>query len=211
MIILLDNYDSFTWNLWHFLQELGSEVKIVKNDELSVDNIISLKPNGLVISPGPGIPENAGVTIELIKKVKSLFPIFGVCLGHQAINNAFGGKLLRLSPPIHGKLSKVEHNQQGVFKNINDKEFEVTRYHSLAADPKFLPNELTITASSKDGVIMGLMHKKLKIYGVQFHPESVLSLNGYRIISSFLSECGYKILAENQFKFLEQKLVGHIK
>ena len=211
MIILLDNYDSFTWNLWHFLQELGSKVKIVKNDELSVDNIISMKPNGLVISPGPGIPENAGVTIELIKKVKSLFPIFGVCLGHQAINNAFGGKLLRLSPPIHGKLSKVEHNQQGVFKNINDKEFEVTRYHSLAADPKFLPKELFITASSKDGVIMGLMHKKFKIYGVQFHPESVLSLNGYRIISSFLSECGYKILAENQFKFLEQKLVGHIK
>ena len=211
MIILLDNYDSFTWNLWHFLQELGSEVIIVKNDELSVDNIISMKPNGLVISPGPGIPENAGVTIELIKKVKSLFPIFGVCLGHQAINNAFGGKLLRLSPPIHGKLSKVEHNQQGVFKNINDKEFEVTRYHSLAADPKFLPKELFITASSKDGVIMGLMHKKFKIYGVQFHPESVLSLNGYRIISSFLSECGYKILAENQFKFLEQKLVGHIK
>ena len=211
MIILLDNYDSFTWNLWHFLQELGSKVKIVKNDELSVDNIISMKPNGLVISPGPGIPENAGVTIELIKKVKSLFPIFGVCLGHQAINNAFGGKLLRLSPPIHGKLSKVEHNQQGVFKNINDKEFEVTRYHSLAADPKFVPKELIITASSKNGVIMGLMHKKFKIYGVQFHPESVLSLNGYRIISSFLSECGYKILAENQFKFLEQKLVGHIK
>ena len=170
-----------------------------------------MKPNGLVISPGPGIPENAGITIELIKKVKSLFPIFGVCLGHQAINNAFGGKLLRLSPPIHGKLSKVEHNQQGVFKNINDKEFEVTRYHSLAADPKFLPKELIITASSKDGVIMGLMHKKLKIYGVQFHPESVLSLNGYRIISSFLSECGYKILEENQFKFLEQKLVGNIK
>lgn len=211
MIILLDNYDSFTWNLWHFLQELGSEVKIVKNDELSVENIISMKPNGLVISPGPGIPENAGVTIELIKKVKSLFPIFGVCLGHQAINNAFGGKLLRLSPPIHGKLSNVEHNQQGVFKNINDKEFEVTRYHSLAADPKFLPKELFITASSKDGVIMGLMHKKFKIYGVQFHPESVLSLNGYRIISSFLSECGYKILEENQFKFLEQKLVGNIK
>ena len=211
MIILLDNYDSFTWNLWHFLQELGSEVIIVKNDELSVDNIISMKPNGLVISPGPGIPENAGVTIELIKKVKSLFPIFGVCLGHQAINNAFGGKLLRLSPPIHGKLSKLEHNQQGVFKNINDKEFEVTRYHSLAADPKYLPKELIITASSKDSVIMGLMHKKFKIYGVQFHPESVLSLNGYRIISSFLSECGYKILAENQFKFLEQKLVGHIK
>ena len=170
-----------------------------------------MKPNGLVISPGPGIPENAGVTIELIKKAKSLFPIFGVCLGHQAINNAFGGKLLRLSPPIHGKLSKVELNQQGVFKNINDKEFEVTRYHSLAADPKFLPKELFITASSKDGVIMGLMHKKFKIYGVQFHPESVMSLNGYRIISSFLSECGYKILAENQFKFLEQKLVGHIK
>ena len=211
MIILLDNYDSFTWNLWHFLQELGSEVKIVKNDELSVDNIISMKPNGLVISPGPGIPENAGVTIELIKKVKSLFPIFGVCLGHQAINNAFGGKLLRLSPPIHGKLSKVEHNQQGVFKNINDKEFDVTRYHSLASDPKFLPKELIITASSKDGVIIGLMHKKFKIYGVQFHPESVLSLNGYRIISSFLSECGYQILEENQFKFLEQKLVGHIK
>ena len=211
MIILLDNYDSFTWNLWHFLHELGSEVKIVKNDELSSDKIISMKPKGLMISPGPGIPENAGITIELIKKAKNLFPIFGVCLGHQAINNAFGGKLLRLSPPVHGKLSLVKHNQKAVFKNLKDKEFEATRYHSLASDPKFFPKELIITATTKDGVIMGLMHTKFKIYGVQFHPESVLSLNGYRIIASFLEECGYKKLKENKFQFLEKKLVGNIK
>ena len=211
MIILLDNYDSFTWNLWHFLQELGAEVKIVKNDELSPDEIISMKPNGLVISPGPGIPENAGITIELIKKVKNSFPIFGVCLGHQAINNAFGGKLLRLSPPIHGKLSIIKHNHQGVFKDLKEEEFEVTRYHSLAANPKIFPKQLIITASTKDGVIMGLMHSKFNIYGVQFHPESVLSLNGYRIISSFLKKCGYKTLAENKFKYLEKKLAGNIK
>ena len=211
MIILLDNYDSFTWNLWHFLQELGSEVKVVKNDELSANEIISMQPKGLVISPGPGTPENAGITIELIKKIKNSFPIFGVCLGHQAINNAFGGKLLRLSPPIHGKLSIIKHNHQGVFKDLKEEEFEVTRYHSLAANPKIFPKQLIITASTKDGVIMGLMHSQFNIYGVQFHPESVLSLNGYRIISSFLKKCGYKTIAENKFKYLEHKLVGNIQ
>ena len=210
MIILLDNYDSFTWNLWHFLQEIGANVKIVKNDELTINDIISLNPSGLVISPGPGVPENAGITIELIKETKNLFPIFGVCLGHQAINNAFGGKLKRLSPPIHGKLSKIYHNNEGIFKSLKNKNFIVTRYHSLVADPNKLPKELIITAKTNDGIIMGLMHQSLKIYGVQFHPESVLSLNGYRILSSFLFDCGYKSLSEKKFQYLEKKLIGNI-
>ena len=210
MIILLDNYDSFTWNLWHFLKEIGAEVKIVKNDELTARQITSLKPAGLVISPGPGIPENAGVTIELIKSAKKMFPIFGVCLGHQAINNAFGGQLKRLDPPIHGKLSEIFHNNDGIFKSIKNKSFKVTRYHSLVANPKTVPKDLIVTASTKDGTIMGLMHKYLKIYGVQFHPESVLSLNGYRILSSFLLDCGYDILSEEKFNFLEKKLIGNI-
>ena len=210
MIILLDNYDSFTWNLWHFLQEIGANVKIFKNDELTIDDIISLNPSGLVISPGPGVPENAGITIELIRETKKLFPIFGVCLGHQAINNAFGGKLKRLIPPIHGKLSKIYHNNEGIFKSLKNKNFIVTRYHSLVADPNKLPKELIITAKTNDGIIMGLMHQSLKIYGVQFHPESVLSLNGYRILSSFLFDCGYKSLSENKFQYLEKKLIGNI-
>ena len=187
MIILLDNYDSFTWNLWHFLQELGSEVKVVKNDELSADEIISMQPKGLVISPGPGTPENAGITIELIKKIKNSFPIFGVCLGHQAINNAFGGKLLRLSPPIHGKLSIIKHNHQGVFKDLKEEEFEVTRYHSLAANPKIFPKQLIITASTKDGVIMGVQHKKFNVHGVQFHPESIKTKFGMKILRNFIN------------------------
>jgi len=210
MIILLDNYDSFTWNLWHFLQEIGANVKIIKNDELTIDEIISLNPSGLVISPGPGVPENAGITVELIKEAKTLFPIFGVCLGHQAINNAFGGKLKRLNPPIHGKLSKIHHNNEGVFKSLKNKSFIVTRYHSLVADPYEFPKELIITAKTNDGIIMGLMHQSLKIYGVQFHPESVLSLYGYRILSSFLLDCGYKSLSEDKFQFLEKKLIGNI-
>ena len=165
---LIENASRFAENISIFGKKQNEVIEILVDDD------------------GPGIPENAGITIELIKKVKGLFPIFGVCLGHQAINNAFGGKLLRLSPPIHGKLSKVEHNQQGVFKNINDKEFEVTRYHSLAADPKFFPKELIITASSKDGVIMGLMHKKYQNHGVQFHPESINTKVGMKIIKNFV-------------------------
>jgi len=210
MIVLIDNYDSFTWNLWHFLKEIGANVRIIKNDELSVDEIISLKPSGLIISPGPGIPENAGITVELIRTTKNLFPIFGVCLGHQAINNAFGGKLKKLSPPMHGKLSKIHHNNEGVFKSLKNKCFTVTRYHSLIADPNKFSKELIITAKTSDGVIMGLMHQKLKIYGVQFHPESVLSSNGYRILSAFLLDCGYKLLSEDKFQFLEKKLIGNM-
>ena len=210
MVILLDNYDSFTWNLWHFLKEIGAKVKIIKNDELTVNQIISLKPSGLVISPGPGIPENSGVTIELIRSAKHLFPIFGVCLGHQAINNAFGGQLKKLSPPIHGKLSEIFHNNDGVFKFIKKKNFKVTRYHSLVVDPNKVSEDLIVTANTRDGTIMGLMHKYLKIYGVQFHPESVLSLYGYRILSSFLLDCGYDILSEEKFNHLEKKLVGNI-
>ena len=211
MIILIDNYDSFTWNLWHFLRELGSNVKIIRNDEDKINDILSLKPKGIVISPGPGIPENAGIAIDLIKSARTLCPILGVCLGHQAINNAFGGKLKRLDPPVHGKLSNINHNKKGIFDLINNKNFQVTRYHSLVADPENLPNELSITAKTDEGIIMGLIHNELKIYGVQFHPESVLSANGYRIISSFLIKCGYKATNEAKFQSLENKLTGNVK
>ena len=186
MIILLDNYDSFTWNLWHFLQELGSEVKIVKNDELSVDNIISMKPNGLVISPGPGIPENAGVTIELIKKAKSLFPIFGVCLGHQCIGSTFGATVGYAGEVKHGKISEITHDGKGIFKNIKNP-LKVVRYHSLSIDENTLPKELEISARSESGVIMGVRHKNYNIEGIQFHPESIFTEYGKEMINNFLN------------------------
>ena len=211
MIILLDNYDSFTWNLWHFLNELGAIVKVVKNDQLSPKQIIDLNPKGLVISPGPGVPENAGITLKLIDRSQNKFPILGVCLGHQSICVAFGGKLIRLSPPIHGKISTITHKNEGIFDLIPSMSFQVTRYHSLAIDPDDLPNDLKITAISDDNVIMGLMHNELQIHGVQFHPESVLSMYGYRILSSFLRKCGYDIKNINEFINLENKLIGSIQ
>ena len=211
MIVLIDNYDSFTWNLWHFLKELGANVKVIRNNKFTSDEIIQMNPSGIIISPGPCTPKEAGVCLSLIEKAKSKFPILGVCLGHQAIGMAFESTLIKLNPPIHGKISKIYHNNEGIFDLVPEHEFDITRYHSLAIDPKNIGKDLFITSWTKDNVIMGIKHKKYDIYGVQFHPESVLSKYGYRIISSFLNKCGFKKIISKDFQLLEKKLIGHLK
>ena len=189
MILLIDNYDSFTWNLWHFLSDLGAEVKTIRNDELSVSDVIAMKPDGIVISPGPCTPDKAGICIPLINAAAGVIPILGVCLGHQAIGAAFGATISRIDPPVHGKLSFVQHDGQGVFAGC-DPRFAVSRYHSLVISPGTMPDDLIITASTNNGVIMGVQHKTHPIFGVQFHPESIASENGYRILANFLSVTG---------------------
>ena len=204
MIILIDNYDSFTWNLWHFLSDLGEEVITVRNNTLTVMEIIKMAPAGIVISPGPGRPEQAGVCEELIKEVAPNIPILGVCLGHQSIATAFGGSLRLVSPPVHGKLSLIEHKNKGIFEGL-EQSFSVTRYHSLVVDKQNLPDELEVTAQTADGLIMGLQHRTYHCMGVQFHPESIASVGGYRILANFLSKAGKKIIAETLIKKLEKQ------
>ena len=207
MIILIDNYDSFTWNLWHFLSDLGAEVKTIRNDVLTVEEILALKPSGLVFSPGPGVPADAGIMVDLIKAAPASLPIMGVCLGHQAICTAFGGKLKHFSPPMHGKLSYISHEEQGLFEGIEE-EFVVTRYHSLLADENHLPACLEITATTKDGKIMGLQHKDRPVFGVQFHPESIASKGGYRLLGAFLGLTGQNNLPdEEEMRRLESQLL----
>ena len=185
MIVLIDNYDSFTWNLWHFLSELGANVKVVRNDEISIKDLKKINPEGIIISPGPGIPSDAGNIEKIIKNLHHKIPFLGVCLGHQAIFTTFGGKLKHISPPMHGKLSTINHFNDGIFKNL-PQNFVATRYHSLVADEKTLPNCLLITALTKDKTIMGLQHKNLPIFGIQFHPESIASSQGYKLLYNFL-------------------------
>ena len=207
MIILIDNYDSFTWNLWHFLSDLGAEVKTIRNDAMTVEEILTLKPNGLVLSPGPGVPADAGIMVELIKAAPANLPIMGVCLGHQAICTAFGGKLKNFSPPMHGKLSYIKHKEQGIFEGIEE-EFVVTRYHSLLADENHFPACLEITATTKDSKIMALQHEDRPVYGVQFHPESIASKGGYRLLRAFLGVTGQNYLPnEKEIRRLESQLL----
>ena len=207
MIILIDNYDSFTWNLWHFLSDLGAEVKTIRNDTMTVEEILVLKPSGLVLSPGPGVPANAGIMVGLIRAAPANLPIMGVCLGHQAICTAFGGKLKHFLPPMHGKLSYIKHEEQGIFKGI-EREFVVTRYHSLLADENHLPACLEVTATTKDGKIMGLQHQDRPIFGVQFHPESIASKGGYRLLRAFLDLTGQNQLPdEEEMRRLESQLL----
>ena len=208
MIILIDNYDSFTWNLWHFLSDLGAEVTTIRNDAKSSDEIFAMKPSGLVLSPGPGVPADAGILVDLIKAAPASLPIMGVCLGHQAICTAFGGKLKHFSPPMHGKLSCITHQNQGIFEGI-DSQFVVTRYHSLLADEAYLPNCLDITAATADGKIMGLQHQSRPIHGVQFHPESIASASGYRLLRAFLTLTGQnKLPDEAEMLRLESQLLA---
>ena len=208
MIILIDNYDSFTWNLWHFLSDLGAEVITIRNDAKSVEEILAMQPSGLVLSPGPGVPADAGILVDLIKAAPSSLPIMGVCLGHQAICTAFGGKLKHFSPPMHGKLSFITHQNQGIFEGI-DSEFVVTRYHSLLADEAYLPDCLNITAATADGKIMGLQHQSRPIHGVQFHPESIASAGGYRLLRAFLALTGQnKLPDEAEMLRLESQLLA---
>ena len=185
MILLLDNYDSFTYNLAQYLGELGCTVEVHRNDKISVEQIVQRKPERIVISPGPCTPREAGISLELIQKLAGKFPILGVCLGHQAIGEAFGGKVVRAAKLFHGKTSEIQHDRKGIFRDLPNP-FVATRYHSLIVDAKSLPRELQITAQTADGTIMGLRHRKFAIEGVQFHPESVLTDSGKRVLNNFL-------------------------
>jgi anthranilate synthase component II len=190
MIILIDNYDSFTWNLYHFLGDLGADTVVHRNDKISVGQVISSRPEAIVISPGPGTPSQAGIIVDLIKQAAGDIPIFGVCLGQQAIGEAFGGDVIRAPVQMHGKVSPVRHRNVGVFKDI-PQDFTATRYHSLVVDRASLPAELEVTAET-DGLIMGLQHKTKNVHGVQFHPESIASEHGHQILKNFLDMAGVK-------------------
>lgn len=184
-MILLDNYDSFTYNLLHYLGELGRKVEVVRNDAITADALIARKPEAIVISPGPGTPEESGICLELVKKAAGKIPLFGVCLGQQSIGQAFGGKVVRAPSPMHGKISPVFHEQKAVFKGLPSP-FNATRYHSLIVERDSLPDCLEITAQTQDGLIMGLSHKQHNVHGVQFHPESIASEHGHAILKNFL-------------------------
>src|SRR5690349_6419529 len=186
MIVVIDNYDSFTYNLVQYLGELGAEVRVLRNDAVTVDEVRAARPDRIVISPGPGRPEQAGVTMATIAELGQTTPILGVCLGHQAIGAAFGGSVVRASAPMHGKTSTIEHNSRGVFTGITAP-FDASRYHSLVVAQDGLPEQLEVTArTTGDSVIMGLRHRTLPIHGVQFHPESILTSEGRRILRNFL-------------------------
>jgi anthranilate synthase component II len=185
-ITLLDNYDSFTYNLLHYLAELDANVTVYRNDAISVDALLAEEPDGIVISPGPGNPQESGICLDLIKAASGEVPLLGVCLGHQAIGEAFGGKVIRAPKPMHGKVSEIYHESQHVFKGLPIP-FRATRYHSLIVDRGSLPDCLEVTAiTADDGLIMGLSHKTHNTHGVQFHPESIASEYGHELIKNFL-------------------------
>jgi para-aminobenzoate synthetase component 2 len=186
MILLLDNYDSFTYNLAQYLGQMGQTLLVRRNDMISLDEIADLRPERIVISPGPGTPRQAGISIALIERFAGKIPILGVCLGHQAIGEAFGGRVIRTAKLMHGKTSAIHHDARTVFRGL-PQDFLATRYHSLIVERKSLPRELEISAETADGVIMGLRHRKMKVEGVQFHPESVLTNNGFRLLENFLT------------------------
>ncbi len=190
MFLLIDNYDSFTYNLFHFLGELGAEVVVRRNDAIAPEEALALGAQGIVISPGPCDPDRAGVCLDLIAAAADKVPILGVCLGHQAIGQAFGGKVVRAEAPMHGKLSKVSHRGDGVFADLPSP-FSATRYHSLVVERDSLPDTLEVTAETEDGVLMGLRHKELAVYGVQFHPESIASEHGHALLRNFLALAGH--------------------
>ena len=187
MILMLDNYDSFTYNLVQYFGALGEKVRVFRNDKITIAKIKELKPKKIVISPGPGRPEDAGISCDLIRQFSGKIPILGVCLGHQAIGYAFGGKIINAKQLMHGKTSLIYHTGETIFKGIPNP-FEATRYHSLLVDPKTLPECLKVIAWTKDKEIMGLKHKTFPLWGVQFHPESVLTKSGMDILSNFLKQ-----------------------
>jgi anthranilate synthase component 2 len=192
MFLLIDNYDSFTYNLYHFLGELGARMVVKRNDALSVAEAVSMSPQGIILSPGPCTPNEAGICLRLIEAVAGKVPLLGVCLGHQAIGQAFGGKVVRAPAPLHGKLSQVSHRGIGVFQDIPSP-FTGTRYHSLIVDRATLPNCLEITAETSDGLIMGMQHRQFPLHGVQFHPESIASEHGHRLLGNFLRIAGHNM------------------
>ena len=189
MLVLIDNYDSFTYNLVHYFEEIGQKVIVFRNDEKSVDEILKLSPSFLVISPGPSTPNNAGICINLVRQIsyKNLeIPILGVCLGHQVIAESFGANVIQSGKPIHGKVSKIFHKNSDLFSNISNP-FNATRYHSLIIEDKNIPKCLKVTAQTEDSVIMAIEHQSQKIFGVQFHPESISTESGHQILKNFLS------------------------
>ena len=185
MILLLDNYDSFTYNLAQYLGQLGQQLEVRRNDQISLNDIEMLAPERIVISPGPCTPQEAGISIPLVQRFAGKIPILGVCLGHQAVGAAFGGRVIRAKEVMHGKTSYIHHDGKTVFRNL-PQDFQATRYHSLIVERKSLPRELEISAETSDGTIMGLRHRKLRVEGVQFHPESVLTGAGLRLLENFL-------------------------
>ena len=185
MIAMIDNYDSFTYNLVQYLGELGADVRVFRNDEVAVAELEALQPSHVVLSPGPGTPSQAGITLSLIERLAGRIPILGVCLGHQAIGQAFGGKVVRARQVMHGKVSRIRHDKSGVFSSLPD-EFIATRYHSLVVERETMPDCLTVTAESEDGEVMGLRHRSLPIEGVQFHPEALLSEHGHTMLQNFI-------------------------
>jgi anthranilate synthase component 2 len=186
MLLLIDNYDSFTYNLVHYLGELGAETAVFRNDALTVDDALALSPDAIVLSPGPCDPDQAGICVELIKKTRGKIPILGVCLGHQSIAQAFGADIVRADRPVHGKPSKIVHDGSGLFHGLPE-DFEAIRYHSLTVDPNTVPAMLTINARTNDDVVMGISHNQWPVYGVQFHPESIDTEHGHTILENFLN------------------------
>lgn len=184
-VVLIDNYDSFTWNLVHYLGELGADVRVVRNDATTATALAAERPDAIVLSPGPGTPDESGVCLDILRDLSATIPVFGVCLGHQAIGQVFGGAVVRAPQQVHGKTSRVRHQGRGVFRGINDT-FEATRYHSLIVARDSVPGLLEITAETDDGLVMGLSHRAACVHGVQFHPESIASEHGHRILSNFL-------------------------
>src|SRR4029453_2659906 len=185
MIVLIDNYDSFTFNLFHYLGELGAEVVVHRNDKVMTADVLAIDPEAIVLSPGPCTPDDAGICLDLIKAASASIPLFGVCLGHQAIGQVFGGKVVRAPVPVHGKLSLIKHQGGGVFRGINGP-FQGTRSHSLVVDRASMPTELATVAETDDRLVMGLAHKSLPVHSVQFHPESIASAHGHVILKNFL-------------------------
>ena len=189
MILVIDNYDSFTYNLVHYLNELGAQTRVYRNDALTADEALGLKPQALLLSPGPCTPDEAGICLDLLARAPHDLPILGVCLGHQAMGQAEGGKVIRAKTLMHGKTDSIHHNGEGIFKDIPSP-FTATRYHSLAIDRSTLPNTLEVTAWTEDGEIMGVQHKDRPMYGVQFHPESIATQYGHEMLANFLDLAG---------------------
>jgi anthranilate synthase component 2 len=188
MLLLIDNYDSFTYNLVHYLGELGADVVVRRNDALTVEQALAMNPAGILLSPGPCDPDQAGICLDLtLAAAKAGLPLMGVCLGHQTIGQAFGGNVVRCHEIVHGKMGQMHHHGEGLFKGLPSP-FEATRYHSLVVDRATLPDSLKVTAELEDGTIMGLQHRELPIHGVQFHPESIASQNGHALLQNFLNE-----------------------
>ena len=186
MFVLIDNYDSFTYNLLHYIGELGTEAVVHRNDALTADDVMGLGAEGIVLSPGPCDPDRAGICLELVEKAAGRIPLFGVCLGHQCIGQVFGGKVVRSPEPMHGKTSEITHTNTGVFEGLPSP-FIATRYHSLSIDPATIPDCLNVNATSADGVVQGMSHKEFDIYGVQFHPESIETLHGHKLLQNFIN------------------------